>query len=182
MPELARGAALESLLQELHASCDLMELPDARVLVDGVAEKRKQRLGRIGPSIELALIVRRGVAVMLKVWLVTVDQDLAARPVVYTRGYRQGCAILAPRLELDVETQVLAEKVEGLAQGLDLANVAQRQLGSEIVLHRPVDIVDLIARENGDEASKVVNDLARIIGESGKPRFSAEVGHEPRLA
>ena len=52
----------------------------------------------------------------------------------------------------------------------------------EVVLHRPVDVLDGPAREGRDEAAEVLHDVVGPLGEAGEPRLLAERDDEARLA
>ena len=81
-----------------------------------------------------------------------------------------------------VVADVRAQQRERLVDPLDAADVGERELGDQVVLDGPVDVLALAAAERGDERAEVVDDLARRPRHAREPRRVAEVVDEARLA
>ena len=186
MPDLARGAVLEPLLQELHAPRDLVELPDAGVLVDRVLDDREQRSDLLAPFLHAGGVrggSRRLVAVALEVLRIAAVQGRRSLLVVRGGRQRDRRAVLLALLRRPVgPADVLAQERERLVELLEPPDVFDRQTVEELALDRPVDVLGIAGGHRGGKAAEVLDHVLGLLGDAREPRLLAEHVEEARLA
>ena len=185
VPDLARGAVLEPLLQELHAACDLVELPDAGVLVDRVLDDREQRRYALAPLLHAGGVAAEPplVAVALEVLRVVAVQRRRSLLVVRGGGQRDRRAVLLallapaswPRRRARASSASVSSSFSSRPTCVD------RQPVEEVALDRPVDVDGLAGRHRRDEAAEVLDHVLGLLGDAREPRLFAEHVEEARL-